>query len=135
MKRIYIFAICLTMAFAVAAQEEMRRPQRTPEQMADKQTEMMQRDLNLTQEQRDTVSSILLKYARMYKVNEDRDVRMLRMEFMQKELQQVLTEEQFLIYMQKVRDRGPRKQAAQRMVQKEAEAPAMILEYDSTKTD
>lgn len=135
MKRFYIFAICLVFAIMAAAQEDTRRPQRTPEQMAEKQTEMMQRDLSLTQTQRDTVSSILLKYARMYKANEDRDVRMIRMEFMQKELQQVLSEEQFSLYMEKVRDRGPKKQSAQRMIQKEAEAPAVIMEYDSTKTD
>ena len=38
---------------------------RTPEQIAAKQTERLQRELTLTPQQRDTVYAIHLKYARM----------------------------------------------------------------------
>ncbi len=116
------------LAFA-QVQEDANRPQRTPEQVAQKQTERLQRDLHLTKEQRDTIYKIHLKYARMRKPEESRDSVALRMSMMREELLQTMNDGQKEVFLLLLREIRAKRQAATRM--KVAEAEAVVVQPDS----
>lgn len=105
---------------SLMAQQAEGKPQRTPQQIAERQTERLQRDVNLTEQQRDTVYAIHLKYAERRRENEDRSHVMIRMDSLREDLKGVLTDEQFKLLQQKRRETGPQRQATVRMVQQEA---------------
>lgn len=114
----------LSTSFLMGQQTE-GKPTRTAEQIADMQTERLQRDLNLTLQQRDTVHAIHLKYAKRRKATDEREQIIMRMDSMREELREVLSEEQFEHFMQKRRETGPQRQPTMRMVQSEAVADSI----------
>ena len=81
----------------------------------------MQRDLQLTQEQRDTVYKIHLKYVNMRRENEVRDSTEQRIRNLIEELIPILTEEQKITFGQFIKEIGPKRQSTPRMRAAEAE--------------
>ena len=122
MQRLLLFFLLMFAAYNVVAQELMpQRPQRTPEQIAQKQTERLQRDLQLTTEQRDTIYRIHLKYVNLRKEDEMRDSTELRIKNMIEEVLPILTEEQKVAFYQFLKEIGPKRQSTPRMRAAEAE--------------
>lgn len=111
MKTSYIIkcALFLLVFFvqSVAAQE---CPTRTAEEEAMKQTEMLQRELTLTPEQRDTIYRIHLKYARLRRESNTRQEMLERMNAMMAELLSVMTKPQQQLFLGKQIDFEPRRQ-------------------------
>lgn len=121
MKTRFVYLLfALLGGISLMAQQAEGKPQRTPQQIAERQTERLQRDVNLTEQQRDTVYAIHLKYAERRRENEDRSHVMIRMDSLREDLKGVLTDEQFKLLQQKRRETGPQRQATVRMVQQEA---------------
>ena len=83
------------------AQNEEFRPSRTPEEEAEKQTEMLYRELSLSEQQRDTVYKIHLKYAKLRQISNTRAEGLQRLNDMTKELLAVMTEEQQQAFLNK----------------------------------
>ena len=123
MKRPFFILVLFVASLAFA--QDQNRPVRTPEEVAQKQTERLQRDLNLSQDQRDTIYRIYLKYAQLRKPNEEREIVAERIGRMITELNDMLTEEQRETFMIKIREYGPKRQSSPRMIASEAEAVAM----------
>lgn len=121
MKTRFVYLLfALLGGISLMAQQAEGKPQRTPQQIAERQTERLQRDVNLTEQQRDTVYAIHLKYAERRRENEDRSHVMIRMDSLREDLKGVLTDEQFKLLQEKRRETGPQRQATVRMVQQEA---------------
>ncbi|HLP05019.1 MAG TPA: hypothetical protein VK152_06295 [Paludibacter sp.] len=81
-------------ANAIYSQDKVVVPQRVPEQEAQKQTEKMQEELNLTPEQTRQIYEINLKYARERQISNTRSAALERMKNKNTDIQQVLNEEQ-----------------------------------------
>ncbi len=100
MKRTILFLSFVCLAICVMAQ-----PPRLPfsgctaEEEAEKQTVMMQYELKLTQEQRDTIYQINLKYAQARRVSNTRAEMIERINQKMQEFKGVLTKEQYNQYM------------------------------------
>lgn len=120
MKRTLLILFLIAGCLLLTSQTVEHTPRRTPEQVAQKQTERLQRDLMLTQEQRDTVYSIHLKYARLRNPNDARPIIEQRIKAMIDELKAVLTEEQREAFGLILRELGPRRQSSPRMKVAEA---------------
>ena len=129
MKRPLLIVLLLVASFVLAQQDT--QPRRTPEEVAQKQTERLQRDLELTQEQRDTIYRIHLKYALMRKPDEDREIVAQRIQKMKSELVDMLTPEQKDLFMVKMREYGPKRQSTPLM--KAAEAEAVVVQTDTVR--
>ncbi len=71
------------------------KPERTPEQEATKQTEAMQRELGLTQEQAVQIHEINLKYAKERQETDTRAEAMERMLHKNEDYKRILTKEQY----------------------------------------
>lgn len=99
----------------IQAQELSQGPKRTPQEMAQKQTERLQRDLMLTAEQRDTIYKIHLKYANMRTGREEHGVIEQRMKMMSEELLPLLNAEQQTKYRRFMSEIGPKRQTTPRM--------------------
>ena len=76
-------------------------PQRTPEEEAMKQTEMLQRELDLTEAQHDTIYIIHLKYANLRRLSNTRQEALERMNKMTEEILGVLTPAQRSLFLNK----------------------------------
>ena len=123
-KTIYtIFLTLLPMIFL--GQQSENRPVRSPEQVAEKQTEMLNRELGLTPEQRDTIYKMHLKYAQLRKESEPRDSTMARFTQMKAELKNILNKEQYFRFMNMQSDIGPKKQYSRRMIPLNAAQPVI----------
>lgn len=85
--------------------------ERTPEQEAEKRTEMMQRELQLDSAQFVAIYEIHLKYAKMRRVSNTRAENLERMNLLTTEIQAVLTKEQFDLFMNKQVDVSPHHKA------------------------
>lgn len=109
MKRLFIIISLLAVTFAAMAQNESRRPVRTPEEEAMKQTEMLQRELMLTEQQHDTIYRIHLKYARLRQVSNTRAEMLERMNAMTAEITNMLTPLQKKLFLGKQIDPTPRR--------------------------
>lgn len=109
MKRIFFILSLLTLTLCGFAQEEARRPMRTPEEEAMKQTEMLQRELQLTEQQHDTIYRIHLKYARLRQVSNTRAEMIERMSTMTNEITNVLNPLQKKLFLGKQIDIMPRR--------------------------
>ncbi|MBQ8099805.1 MAG: hypothetical protein IJ169_00780 [Paludibacteraceae bacterium] len=116
-----LFSLILLFCLVPLYAQEPSQPMRTPEQIAAKQTERLQRELTLTPQQRDTVYAIHLKYARMRSPEATHEEVQSRMEQLRAELRKVLTEEQYRLLQQRWREAGPRRHAVQRMMPRPAE--------------
>lgn len=98
------------MAACVFAQPAPAKlPVRTAEEIASKQTEMLSRELGLSEQQRDTIYQIHLKYARMREKSNTRQEAMERMNAMTSELLNVLTPKQREAFLNKQVDVEPRR--------------------------
>ncbi len=62
-KKVFATLIAIMMVATVVAQQGQKKGNRTPEERAQRQTEWMKQDLQLTQEQTTKVEAINLKYA------------------------------------------------------------------------
>ena len=109
MKNILLTTLLLTASFAAFAQNDEFRPSRTPEEEAMKQTEMLARELTLSEQQRDTVYKIHLKYAIMRQVSNTRAEGLERLNAMTKELLNVMTPEQQEAFLNKQIEPHPRR--------------------------
>lgn len=90
----YIFLILFT-SIIVSSQEVVNIPERTPEQEASNQTDKLQKELNLSQEQSKKVYDINLFYARQRQQSNSRAEATQRIRNKNEDLKKVLTEEQY----------------------------------------
>lgn len=92
----HIFCLFLVAAsISVYAQDTAGKPERTPEQEAAKQTENMQRELDLTPEQAARIHEINLKYAKERTQSNQRAEAMERMKNKNEDYKSVLTTAQY----------------------------------------
>lgn len=108
-----ILIISLFISLTVLAQEPTKdiRPHRTPEEIAHKQTEMLSRELNLTDSlQRARLYELHLKYVHMRIQGNTRAQELERMQSFYNELQSILSAEQYHVFMNKQVAPGPRQQ-------------------------
>ncbi len=99
-KRYLIIGFFLLLFSSLGAQET-DVPQRTPEEEAMKQTELLQRELELSQEQHDTIYTIYLKYARLRRGSNTRQEALSRLNKMTEEILGVLTPHQRELFLNK----------------------------------
>ena len=109
LKNILLTTLLLVSSFAAFAQNDEFRPSRTPEEEAMKQTEMLSRELTLSEQQRDTVYKIHLKYALLRQVSNTRAEGLERLNSMTKELLAVMTPEQQEAFLNKQIEPHPRR--------------------------
>lgn len=89
------FVLSLTcLVLPVYSQENTSTPERTPEQEASRQTEKLQQELNLTDEQSRKVYEINVRYERQRQISNSRSEAMERIKNKNADMQKVLTEEQ-----------------------------------------
>lgn len=96
-KTLLTLLIALPFYLATKAQQDTRVPLRTPEYEAERVIEVMQRELNLTEAQIDTIYKIHLKYAVLRRETMTKEEFREQMKRMKAEIQRVLTPEQFEI--------------------------------------
>ena len=90
---LFVF-LFLSMVLPMSSQEISVVPKRTPEQEAAKQTEKLQEELNLNQDQANKVYEINLHYARERQISNKRSEALERMKNKNTEINQVLSPEQ-----------------------------------------
>jgi len=90
---LFVF-LFLSMVLPMSSQEISVVPKRTPEQEAAKQTEKLQEELNLNQDQANKVYEINLHYARERQISNKRSEALERMKNKNAEINQVLSPEQ-----------------------------------------
>lgn len=95
--RVFLLLIisCFLLPIPFSAQENAAVPARTPEQEASTQTERMQKELNLTAEQAQSVYDINLRHARERKVSNSRTQALERIKTKDEEIRQVLSRDQY----------------------------------------
>lgn len=110
---IYIFIYIFLLSLPILAQHP-RYPQRTPKDIAHKQTEMLVRELNITDSLlRDTLFHLHLKYALLRKETNTRSEILFHMQQIINELQNILSPEQFAVFMNRQVQTTPRYPQAQ----------------------
>ena len=109
MKR-FLYILCFTaLVLSSYAQGRSSHPQRTPVDIARKQTEMLVRELNITDSVlRDTLFRMHLKYANMRNENFTRADILRCMMLVQEELKNILSPEQFEAFMNRQLNHEPR---------------------------
>jgi Spy/CpxP family protein refolding chaperone len=98
MKNIQIFILSVLLfcfPAAIFAQDSGDMPERTPEQEAEKQTEKLQQELDLTPEQTRQVHEINLKYARRRQQSNSRTEAVERIKEKDNDLRKVLSSRQY----------------------------------------
>lgn len=93
-KFVSFILILMTLGLPAYCQENSIIPKRTPEQEAAKQTEKLQQELDLNQDQVKEVYKINLRYARERQISNKRSEAMERMKNKNADIQQVLSQEQ-----------------------------------------
>lgn len=94
-KRVLIVLFLFALVLPVRSQENSAIPKITPEQEASKQTEKLQQELNLNQEQSNHIYEINLRYARERQVSNKRSEALERMRNKNAEIKQVLNPIQY----------------------------------------
>ncbi len=84
--------------------------QRTPEQEAAKHTEMMKRDLQLSEEQVDTIYRLNLKYAKLRRLASSREALFQNLDNKRQELKNLLTPSQYEQYINQQQSRRAARQ-------------------------
>ena len=125
--RSYILFILFLSSFALpsfaapqapSSESSTYTPQRTPEEIARKQTEMLVRDLCIRDSmQIDTIYRIHLRYARLHQVSNTRAEHLERVQQMYNELRQVLTPQQYEAFMNQQMESPRRPQSVCKMPQ------------------
>jgi len=108
--------VCATLVASVLAAQDpvMDRPQRTPEEEAQKQTIRLVRELEITDSSRiDTLFRMHLKYARVRQQGLTRAQNLERMQAIHDELKQLLTPEEFERFMNHPAEQPRRPHGAQ----------------------
>lgn len=96
----YLLSILFITAPIILLHGHSRHPKRTSEDIARKQTEMLIRELNIQDTLiRDTLYRMHLKFARKHTMSTTRAEAMLHMQEANDELQQILTPEQYQLFM------------------------------------
>lgn len=98
--RKYLIILFVLALLPLCAQEQ-RTPVRTPEEEASKQTEMLQRELELTQQQHDTIYKIHLHYAILRRISNTRQEALQRINAMTSDILNVLNEKQRELFLSK----------------------------------
>ena len=108
---VFVIAFCfISILVSAQAPSPDNQPQRTVEEVALKQTEMLVRELNLTDSlQRDSLYRMHLKYAIERQTNNTRGAELDRLQRMTNELQGILTAEQFDRFIYRPVDDHPRR--------------------------
>jgi hypothetical protein len=88
---IFLFLLLLPLV----GQENLSTPQRTPEQEASRQTERLQKELQLNAEQSKLINEINLRYARLRQTSNTRSEAMERMRNKDAEMRKVLSPTQY----------------------------------------
>lgn len=101
MKYLYTILLFFCVSFVAAAQAPGQSPVRTAEEEAMKQTEMLQRELQLTPAQHDTIYQIHLRYAKLRRLSNTRQEALERMNAMTAEILAVLTKSQQQLFLGK----------------------------------
>ncbi|MDY4514802.1 MAG: hypothetical protein SPD96_07480 [Paludibacteraceae bacterium] len=120
---LFFFLSCFSLSSVGAPQSPSHNqsagtPQRTPEEIARKQTEMLVRDLEIKDSlQIDTIYCIHLRYARLRQMSNTRAEHLARVQQMYAELKEVLTEEQYTRFMNQQLDSPRRPQTICKMPQ------------------
>lgn len=105
---LYIVLLLAFVAVSVLAQES-RIPQRTPIDIARKQTEMLIRELDIHDSlMRDTLYKMHLKYARLQFHSTSRDEAGKTLQLLFEELKNILTTEQYERFVNRLHDGQPR---------------------------
>lgn len=120
MKKHLFTILLLPLSLFSAHAQEASRSNRTPEQIAEKQTERLQRDLELTDAQRDSIYLIHLRYARLRRPTDTQDTIRHRISLLRDEIKRTLTPEQCKHLADK-QEEGPRRKPAQRVVSVQVE--------------
>jgi hypothetical protein len=95
LKIILLIAVSLTLNLNIHSQEKSTTPERTPELEAAKQTEKIQKELQLNQEQAKQVHEINLKYARERQISNSRTEALERIKNKDTDLKRILKPEQY----------------------------------------
>ena len=113
-KRLFYLIAGMFCALTISAQEpQQQRPQRTPEEEAQKQTTRLVRELGIKDSIRiDTIYRMHLKYARFRQKGLTRAENMERMNAIFAELKQLLTPEEFERFMNHPAEQPRRPQGA-----------------------
>ncbi|MCM1034011.1 MAG: hypothetical protein NC038_01655 [Paludibacter sp.] len=135
MKRISLSILAMLTFLFVMAQSENVHCMRSAEDEAEKQTEMMQRELQLTPAQRDSVYAINLKYAEARRISNTRGEALERLNAMDAELKEVLTPEQYYKFMNVQLNNGPKRPATvvKRMNQETLQRRTLRGDVDSIR--
>lgn len=105
MKTLFLTILLLVPAVCTQAQ---RYPQRTPEDIARKQTEMLVRELGIQDSiVRDTLYRMHLKFAQKRAISNTRAEAMIYMQEANEELKQILTPEQYQQFMDQQVNHAP----------------------------
>lgn len=94
LKIVLFFLFLIMFTFRIFCQENAVVLQRTPEQEADKQTEKLQQELNLSSEQARQVYEINLRYARERRISNKRSEALERTRNKNIEIQRILSPDQ-----------------------------------------
>ena len=104
----YLLSILFITAPIILLHGHSRHPKRTNEDIARKQTEMLIRELNIQDSLvRDTLFRMHLKFARKRAQSNTRAEAMQYMQEANAELQQILTPEQYLLFMNQQINHSP----------------------------
>ena len=104
----YISLVLLALSLSMVAQKSVQ-PRRTAADIAQKQTEMLVRELNITDSVlRDILFHMHLKYATLRDISNTRNEAIQRMMQMQEELKHILSPEQFAAFMNRQVEHHPR---------------------------
>lgn len=96
--------------FLSAQSNDTKVPQRLPEEEASKQTEMLCRELSITDSvQRNRLYTMYLKYAQLRQMSLTRQEALERMMAQAQELKTILSEEQYSRFMNKQVNPAPRR--------------------------
>lgn len=128
MKKTFLTIILLSSVFFAFAQAPQGavRPQRTPEEIAHKQTEMLTRELNITDSlTHDTLYRVHLRYVKLRLVSNTRAQELERMQSFYAELRQILTPEQYDSFMNMQVTPGPRQPHHQPLPQQRQRSAAI----------
>ena len=108
MRRLIYITLMLASGLILLAQED-NYPRRTAADIANKQTEMLVRELGIHDSvMRDTLFRMYLKYAKMSMISNTRNEAIQRLLQMQEELKLILTPEQYAAFMNCQMDNHPR---------------------------
>lgn len=104
---LFLLTSCFRLSANINTQENATAPSRTPEQEAALQTQKMQQELNLNQEQIQAIYDINLKHARERQVSKSRSEALQRVKNKDAEMREVLTRDQYTRLQDKRYERYP----------------------------